>query len=123
MRGHAYGEHPHVERCPYCGHPCEADYVDVGVGMVQCGPFHCDNCLASEIGPNDKPRELSDVEERTGWYAPNSEPGSSANVIGGKIVSANAMRSVYREAFVNNPDYWKPGAVDEWRRKLREKKQ
>lgn len=25
--------------CPYCGTPCECDMVDVGVGLVQCGPF------------------------------------------------------------------------------------
>lgn len=37
--------------CPYCPGEMEADYVDVGVGMVQCGPFHCYECGSSEIGP------------------------------------------------------------------------
>lgn len=37
--------------CPYCRMDMEADWVDVGVGMVQCGPYHCWNCGASEIGP------------------------------------------------------------------------
>lgn len=43
------------EKCPYCGDSMEADFVDVGVGMMQCGPYHCYSCGASEIGP-----ELSD---------------------------------------------------------------
>lgn len=37
--------------CPYCSESMEADWVDVGVGMVQCGPYHCQACGASEIGP------------------------------------------------------------------------
>lgn len=37
--------------CPYCKSDMEADWVDVGVGMVQCGPYHCFDCGASEIGP------------------------------------------------------------------------
>lgn len=39
------------KECPYCKSNTEADYVDVGVGMVQCGPYHCYECGASEIGP------------------------------------------------------------------------
>lgn len=46
-----------TEKCPYCKHDMNADWVDVGVGSVQCGPYHCANCGASEIGP-----ELGD------WY-------------------------------------------------------
>ncbi|HGH7178522.1 TPA: hypothetical protein ACJMKL_000662 [Bacillus luti] len=46
-----------TRECPYCKSYMEADWVDVGVGMVQCGPYHCYECGASEIGP-----ELSD------WY-------------------------------------------------------
>lgn len=45
----AYDE-PILE-CPYCESDMEADWVDVGVGSVQCGPYHCMNCGASEIGP------------------------------------------------------------------------
>lgn len=40
-------------KCPYCNNDCEADWVDVGIGMVQCGPYYCDNCGASEIGYYD----------------------------------------------------------------------
>lgn len=46
-----------TQDCPYCQSEMEADFVDVGVGMVQCGPYHCYDCGASEIGP-----ELND------WY-------------------------------------------------------
>ena len=40
-----------TEKCAYCGSEMEADWVDNGVGMVQCGPYHCFSCGASEIGP------------------------------------------------------------------------
>lgn len=54
------------KECPYCKEMMEADWVDVGVGMVQCGPYHCYSCGASEIGPelNDwfyKDREGNDI--------------------------------------------------------------
>lgn len=44
-----------IVNCPYCKSEMDADFVDVGVGHVQCGPYHCYSCGASEIGP-----ELSD---------------------------------------------------------------
>jgi hypothetical protein len=56
--------------CPYCKDSMEADYVDVGVGMVQCGPYHCCSCGASEIGP-----ELYD------WYYKDRE-GSTIYLTG-----------------------------------------
>ena len=121
MSGHAYGEPAHVEPSPYCGHPTEADYVDIGVGMIQCGPFHCAACKASQIGPCDNPRELTEREKETGWYEPGAEPGSSANVINGEIVSANAAKYVYRKEFINNPLHAVPGYVDTWRENLRKK--
>ncbi|WP_214807518.1 hypothetical protein [Exiguobacterium sp. s102] len=40
-----------LHACPYCDTKMEADFVDVGVGYVQCGPYHCYSCGASEIGP------------------------------------------------------------------------
>lgn len=46
-----------TQDCPYCESEMEADFVDVGIGMQQCGPYHCHACGASEIGP-----EISD------WY-------------------------------------------------------
>lgn len=89
----------HTVDCPYCGEECHADWVDIGVGMQQCGPFHCQACMASQIGPYDKERELTDEEKRTGWYAPHSEPGSSANVVGGKIVGHKKALKVYKENY------------------------
>lgn len=109
----------HTEPCPYCGNACCADWVDVGVGHIQCGPFHCDACLASEIGPYDEPRELTEREKETGWYAPGAEPGSSANVIGGRIVTADKMKDAYRSEFTGNPLHEVPGYVEQWRADVR----
>ena len=30
--------------CPECGLIATADFVDIGVGMQQCGPFGCEAC-------------------------------------------------------------------------------
>ena len=30
--------------CPGCGGKCEADFVDNGVGLERCGPWHCEMC-------------------------------------------------------------------------------
>lgn len=46
-----------TETCPYCKDDMYAEFADVGVGSVQCAPYHCQTCGASEIGP-----ELED------WY-------------------------------------------------------
>ncbi len=118
MNGHAYGEAAPTQQCPYCGHHCSADFVDIGVGMQQCGPYHC-GCGASEIGTFDAPRELSEREKETGWYAPGEPPSDKANVIDGQVVSAEAMRAAYRAEFTNNPRYHEPGAVEKWREDMR----
>lgn len=109
------------QRCPYCARVCFADFVDVGVGDcgVQCGPYHCDNCGASEIGVYDNPRSLTEQEIEVGWYGPDTEPGSSANVIGGKIVTAEEMLTVYNEQWTANPLYEVDGAVERWRVDIR----
>jgi len=61
-----------VALCPYCRQLCDAEWVDIGVGMQQCSPYHCDACGALQIGPHDKPgRELTAAEHETGWYAPH----------------------------------------------------
>lgn len=64
-----------TENCPYCGSECEADWVDVGVGSVQCAPYHCESCGSSEIGP-----ELSD------WDYKDRE---------GKIICTQSKRKYY----------------------------
>lgn len=98
MGGYAYGDLEPKERCPYCNALCCADFVDVGVGMVQCGPFHCEACGASEIGSFDEPRELSEQERRIGWYAPGAPAGSSANTDDdGNHIRFFEADSLYRE--------------------------
>ena len=119
--GYLYGESEPIENCPYCGYPCRADFVDIGIGMQQCGPYHCERCYASEIGPYDEDRELSEAEKKTGWYEPDSEPGTSANVIGGKVVSYKQMEHLYKETFTGNPDYNVPGFVENWFGQMRKK--
>lgn len=101
--------------------PCEADFVDVGVGMIQCGPYHCTKCGASQIGPYDAERSLTDREQNTGWYEPGSLPGSSANVVSGKVVSHNVAKQLYQERFTGSADYDKPGYVEQWWKDLRQK--
>lgn len=103
-----------TKNCPYCGTVCDADFVDIGIGMQQCGPFHCEECGASQIGQFDKKRPLTDEEKDKGWYAPQSEPGSSANVINGRIVSHRQMRETYRKEFKDNPLWSDKSYVDNW---------
>lgn len=117
--GYTYGEHEPTEPCPYCGTICRADFVDIGVGMQQCGPYHCENCHASQIGPYDSERVLTDRERETGWYGPESEPGSSANVVGGRIVSHVQMRDTYKREFSGNPLWHDKGYVEDWWEKTR----
>lgn len=112
--GYKYNEYEPTANCPYCGTVCRADFVDIGVGYQQCGPYHCDQCGASEIGPYDAERNLTETEKSCGWYAPGAEPGSSANVIGGRIVSHVQARNAYRQAFKGNPFYDVPGEVEQW---------
>jgi hypothetical protein len=109
-----------TRQCPYCDSRCDADFVDVGVGMIQCGPYHCQQCKASEIGPHDKERILTADEKRTGWYAPGAPAGSSANVIGGQIVSHQVMKATYQDEFRGNPLWHDKGYVDDWWRDIRE---
>ena len=120
--GYSYDEPEPFMDCPYCGKPCHADFVDVGVGMIQCGPYHCEYCYASEIGPNDKKRELTLTELDCGWYFPNTIPGDSANVIDGKIVSHKMMKYVYQKEFTNNPLWEDKEYMDSWWKQIRGEK-
>ena len=106
MKYQAYGDPEPKVRCPYCAELCCADFVDVGVAMQQCGPYHCWACQASEIGSYDEKRELSEEEERTGWYAPYSEPGSSANVdVKGRHIRHFEVDTLYRQSLGVKPRY------------------
>jgi hypothetical protein len=120
MSGYSYGEDEPTVSCPYCGSECRADYCNIGVGFQQVGPFHCDGCGSSEIGPYDEPRSLTDEEKRIGWYGPDSEPGSSANVIGGKIVDHKTMKKAYEDQWTGNPLHGVPGNVERWFEKVRQ---
>jgi len=79
--------------CPYCGDSMEADWVHNGVDLVQCGPFLCSGCGASEIGIGDT-LEVTDEERRTGFYRDRVSP--AANTFLGRIVNhrdAEALHS------------------------------
>lgn len=120
--GYGYGYEEPTENCPYCGTPCRADFVDVGVGFTQCGPYHCEACQASEIGPYDVwTRDRTAEEIRTGWYEPGAEPGSSANVIGGRVVNHVQMKTAYREKFGGSPFHNQPEYVENWFKDIRKK--
>ncbi len=81
--------------CPYCGcRDCEADWVDVGVGMVQCGPFFCPECRASEASCRDS-RVLTKREEETGWYEPETPVSETANTCGGVLVDHKTAKALY----------------------------
>ena len=88
--------------CPYCAFPMEADYVDIGIGMQQCGPHYCDNCGASEIGPErgegDLENTLSADEKRTGFYR-NGRISPFANQHNGRPISHQQADAVYRAKY------------------------
>lgn len=102
--------------CPYCAATCECDLVDVGVGYVQAGPYHCEACDAYEAGPYDnKPEDRARIDPKTGWFPPESAgPGSSANMIDGRLATVNEATAAYHNRFAGSPDYEKPGCVEEW---------
>jgi len=86
--------------CPYCEAHCEADWVDVGVGLVQCGPFYCLNCKASEASYRDT-RKLTPREEETGWYLPGTPVSETANTVGGQLVNHIAAKTFYNEGLLD----------------------
>lgn len=82
--------------CPYCQFPMQADFVDVGVGMVQCGPYCCDKCGASQVGPEENP-ELDADEKRTGFYKNRISP--LANQHDGRVISHRQADALYRAEY------------------------
>lgn len=46
--------------CPICGQPCEADFVDIGVGEQRISPYRCQPCQWVESGDNP---ELLPIDE------------------------------------------------------------
>ena len=106
----------YIQPCPYCQFPMECDTVDVGVGYTQCGPYCCDNCGASEIGPerytdihepktfnvievidNSEKLGLDADEKRTGFYKKRISP--VANQHNGKVISHKQADILYRQKY------------------------
>lgn len=84
-----------VEPCPYCGYLCECDMVDVGVGLTQCGPFYCERCHASQVGPEGF-ENLTGFELITGWYEPDKPVSPYANTLQGVLVDHKSAEMLYR---------------------------
>jgi len=67
MTGYNYGEPVPDIKCPYCGGPTYAEYVDIGVGMQQVTGHMCEVCQAVEAGPYcDITKD--DYDNNTGWF-------------------------------------------------------
>lgn len=92
--------------CPFCGFMCDADWCDVGVGMIQSGPYHCELCRASEVGSYDN------TDGRTmkyGWYLPESPAGTTVNTAGGEIVGHKEAKLLYEVGLLDQKGETKPG--------------
>ena len=91
--------------CPYCSKQCEADWCDVGVGMVQSGPYHCEACHACQAGPHCE-TSRDDYDTETGWFKPDSPAGSSANVgLDGRPIGYKEADALYRASHGVSPRY------------------
>lgn len=91
--------------CPYCGcTQCEADWVDIGVGLVQCSPFYCDDCGACEIGGYDKPVELTEQEKKSHWYEPGRAFLTCAPTVDGIPVRQETAQFMYRAGLLDEKD-------------------
>lgn len=77
--------------------------------MVQCGPYHCESCLASEIHPYDT-RKLTEKEEETGWYEPHTPVSEHANTVMGALVDHKTAKKAYRLGLLDSkPTLGEPG--------------
>ena len=85
----------YTKTCPWCKtEGCEADWVDVGIGLVQCGPFVCPNCDATSIGAYDSTKATAE-EKEAGWYRPG-KIGDKTNTFQGKPVDHKTALDLYR---------------------------
>lgn len=110
MTGYRYDEREPKERCPYCNALCVADFVDIGIGFQQCGPYHCERCGASEIHPNDDQDQLTENEKKIGWYEPGKDPSPLANTDeNGNIITHYEADTLYRAKKGVPPRYDKYG--------------
>jgi len=70
--------------CPYCGGGCEAEWVDIGIEMIQAGPYRCSLCGASQIGAFAPNATYSEMERQTGWYEPVGGETFLLHISGGR---------------------------------------
>ena len=59
--------------CRWCGGETEAEFVDVGVGMVQVTGAMCWSCNSYEMGPYQTDGRITEVEMATGWLGPRED--------------------------------------------------
>lgn len=91
--------------CPYCSYNrCQADWVDIGIGLVQCAPFYCEECGACEIGPYDKPTNLTEQEKKLHWYEPGRSHLTSAPTLDGVPVDQKMAKFLYRIGLLDKKD-------------------
>jgi hypothetical protein len=90
-----------TNKCPYCGTECEADWVDVGVGKVQCGPYYCENCKASSIGAYDDTTRATPEENKIGWYGPGKPVSDKANTCLGIPVDHKTAKKLYEAGLLD----------------------
>jgi hypothetical protein len=91
--------------CPYCGNPdCQADYVDIGIGLQQMSPFYCEGCGACQIGGYDNPAELTEDEKRTHWYAPGRSYLTSAPTLDGVPLKHDEAMDLYRRGLLDKKE-------------------
>lgn len=88
--------------CPYCHYQyCNADWVDVEVGWVQCSPYYCEECSACQIGPYDEEIKLTDMEKKTGWYEPGRSYLTSAPTLNGVPVDQKTAKFLYQSRLLD----------------------
>jgi len=92
MSGYCYGDDEPTAQCPYCSETMSADFVDIGVGYTQCGPYHCNACGASQIGPEGD-KDATEEERETGFYKNQISP--YANTCQGAIVDHKTAKQLY----------------------------
>lgn len=59
--------------CRWCGSKTDAEFVDVGVGMVQVTGGECWECGARERGPYMNDGCITEVEQATMWSGPDED--------------------------------------------------
>lgn len=56
--------------CRWCGKETDAEFVDVGVGLVQVTGGECGECGARERGPYMNDGRITEIEQATMWSQP-----------------------------------------------------